>query len=341
MFMSHLARPESDMAEFFKHENRREHPSLTQDGKLRTGTKSVVVTCLPSMPDPGRSIKAKKATVRVFDMAAIVHMIKPQCANVFGEYSAMQLMPFLEGQMTINTLRIDLIWDTYSETSLKSQTREKRSQQAGRRTRVAAQIPIPKGAQWATFLEDAENKDELFRFVSEDLHNLVANKDYHLITTKDDCVLTNMEIDTSTLCPCSHEEADTRMMLHLRHAADEGHTNAFLRTVDSDVVVLAVSLFGDLGLSELLWIGYGTGKKYRDIPVHQVAAGMGPCACKALPLFHAFTGCDITSSMFGIGKKTAYNAWMAFPEVTDTLVALTNNPSLLTTDSIHMRRLER
>ncbi|KAL8609398.1 hypothetical protein ACOMHN_019888 [Nucella lapillus] len=189
----------------------------------------------------------------------------------------MQLMPFLEGHMTINTLRIDLIWDTYSETSLKSQTREKRSQQAGRRTRVAAQIPIPKGAQWATFLEDAENKDKLFRFVSEDLHNLAANKDYHLITTKDDCVLTNMEIDTSTLCPCSHEEADTRMMLHLCQAADEGHTKAFLRTVDSDVVVLAVSLFGDLDLSEL-WIGYGTGKKYRDIPVHQVAAGMGPCA---------------------------------------------------------------
>ncbi|KAL8620009.1 hypothetical protein ACOMHN_015291 [Nucella lapillus] len=340
MFMSLLARPESDMAEFFKHENRREPPSLTQDGKLRTGTKSVVVTCLPSMPDPGRSIEAKEATVRVFDMAAIVHMIKPQCAHLFGEYSAMQLMPFLEGQMTINTLRIDLIWDTYSETSLKSQTREKRSQQAGRRTRVAAQIPIPKGAQWATFLEDAENKDELFRFVSEDLHNLAANKDYHLITTKDDCVLNNMEIDTSTLCPCSHEEADTRMMLHLRHAADEGHTKAFLRTVDSDVVVLAVSLFGDLGLSEL-WIGYGTGKKDRDIPVHQVAAGMGPCTCKALPLFHAFTGCDVTSSMFGIGKKTAYNAWMAFPEVTDTLVALTNNPSLLTTDPIHMRRLER
>ncbi|KAL8558602.1 hypothetical protein ACOMHN_046320 [Nucella lapillus] len=117
MFMSLFARPESDMAEFFKHENRREPPSLTQDGKLRTGTKSVVVTCLPSMPDPGRSIKAKEATVRVFDMAAIVHMIKPQCAHLFGEYSAMQLMPFLEGQMTINTLRIDLIWDTYSETS--------------------------------------------------------------------------------------------------------------------------------------------------------------------------------------------------------------------------------
>ncbi|KAL8616927.1 hypothetical protein ACOMHN_041846 [Nucella lapillus] len=221
MFMSLLARPESDMAEFFKHENRREPPSLTQDSKLRMGTKSVVVTCLPSMPDPGRSIEAKEATVRVFDMAAIVHMIKPQCAHLFGEYSAMQLMPFLEGQMTTNTLRIDLIWDTYSETSLKSQTREKRSQQAGRRTRVAAQIPIPKGAQWATFLEDAENKDELFRFVSEELHNLAANKDYHLITTKDDCVLTNMEIDTSTLCPCSHEEADTRMMLHLCHAADE------------------------------------------------------------------------------------------------------------------------
>ena len=91
-----------------------------------------------------------------------------------------------------------------------------------------SQIPILKGAQWDTFLKDAEKKDELIWFVSEDLHNLAANKYYHLITTKADCVLTNSEIHTSTLCPCSHEQADTRMMLHLHHAAEEGHTKAFL-----------------------------------------------------------------------------------------------------------------
>ena len=36
-------------------------------------------------------------------------------------------------------------------------------------------------------------------------------------------------------------------------------------------------------------------------------------------MFHSFTGFDITSSFFGIGKKTAWNAWESFPEVTEPL----------------------
>ena len=45
--------------------------------------------------------------------------------------------------------------------------------------------------------------------------------------------------------------------------------------------------------------------------------------------------------MFGIiGKKTAWNAWSAFPEVTDTFSAIINDPTNLTLGSLHMRRLE-
>ena len=42
------------------------------------------------------------------------------------------------------------------------------------------------------------------------------------------------------LAPCSHEEADSRMMLHVQHAAKQGHNQILVRTVDTDVVVLAV-----------------------------------------------------------------------------------------------------
>ena len=41
-------------------------------------------------------------------------------------------------------------------------------------------------------------------------------------------------------------------MLHLRHAAMQGHTKAYVRTVDSDVVVFTISIFHELGLSELI-----------------------------------------------------------------------------------------
>jgi len=40
--------------------------------------------------------------------------------------------------------------------------------------------------------------------------------------------------------------------------------------------------------------------------MHNVAAELGPQLCGALPEFHALTGCDSNSSMFGISKKQAF-----------------------------------
>jgi len=62
----------------------------------------------------------------------------------------------------------------------------------------------------------------------------------------------------------------------------------FVRTVDSDIVVLATAFFDRLGLSEL-WIGFGTGKHYRDIAIHIIHAELGTSRSRALPLFHALT----------------------------------------------------
>ncbi len=49
-------------------------------------------------------------------------------------------------------------------------------------------------------------------------------------------------VDLSDITPSDHEEADSRMMLHLGHAVVDGQKKAFLQTVDSDAV-LAVHLF--------------------------------------------------------------------------------------------------
>ena len=41
-------------------------------------------------------------TVVVLDMVAVTHIIKPQRASSFGEYTHMQLMPCLQSYMTEN-----------------------------------------------------------------------------------------------------------------------------------------------------------------------------------------------------------------------------------------------
>ena len=43
----------------------------------------------------------------------------------------------------------------------------------------------------------------------------------------------------------------------------------------------------------------------RYIPIHEIVSAIGSDICKALLALHALTGCDTTSALRGIGKKTA------------------------------------
>ncbi len=49
-----------------------------------------------------KSPAAKLATLMVFDMAAVVHMVKPSKAGTFEEYTLMHLLLLLEAQLSIN-----------------------------------------------------------------------------------------------------------------------------------------------------------------------------------------------------------------------------------------------
>ena len=77
MCISLQARPDSNMAEFFIHENAREPPALSDKGKLKTGTKSQILGCLPSMPKYGNEPTPKQASVVILDMGAVIHMVRP------------------------------------------------------------------------------------------------------------------------------------------------------------------------------------------------------------------------------------------------------------------------
>ena len=84
---------------------------------------------------------------------------------------------------------------------------------------------------------------------------------------------------------------------------------------------MAISHFSEINSAEL-WIAFGTKSNFRYIPVYVIANQMDKNTCKALPVFHAFTGCDTVSAFGGRGKKTAWNTWKVFPEVTEAFIML-------------------
>jgi len=205
----------------------------------------------------------------------------------------------------------------YLRDSLKSGTREKRG--IGTRTRVTANTKIPKN--WTEFLRVDDNKTELFHYLADVLTTLNIPDKLIFVTYDDHVRCYSTTTDISSIDPCTHEEADTRLILHCQHAAQTGSKNIAIRTVDTDVVVLAVAYFQKLQIDEF-WIHFGTGKSSRLIAVHDLSNSLGPDKCKALPVFHCFTGCDTVSSFASKGKKTAWETWSSYPVVTEAFLNL-------------------
>ncbi len=52
--------------------------------------------------------------------------------------------------------------------------------------------------------------------------------------------------------------------------------------------------------------------------INEVCSKFEKNVCQALPVFRAFTRCDTTSLFHGKGKKSAWVAWKAYPEITST-----------------------
>jgi hypothetical protein len=332
---------EGDLEEFFAHENQACPPSISNMGKLRLGTKSDIVSCLEDLipsstndviPDVQSSSSPGVPAVDavILDGAVIVNMLKPGTARTFSDYATKIFMPYIILQLK-HVDRVDLVWDEYIHGSLKTYTRSVRGK--GSRRRVEASSTLPKN--WQEFLRNDENKSELFSFLSLQVAKLETEK--QIIVTHHRNVICTQPHDVSEISPCTHEEADTRIFIHVADAVKHGHRRVMIRTVDSDILVLSIAATQHLEIDQL-WVGFATGKTFRYIPAHEIACALGPEKCKALPFLHAFSGCDTVSSFAGRGKKTVWDIWMAFPIVTSAFCILASNPSNVE-DQLHL--LER
>ena len=121
------------------------------------------------------------------------------------------------------------------------------------------------------------------------------------------------------------------MVLHLHDAALSCHRSIMITASDTDVLVIILSNFHRIPDSEI-WMLFGVGKHQRYIAVHEIANSLGPVKCRSMSIFHALTGCDVTSFFCGRGKKSAWDTWDVYQDITnlflelsDALIELTGN----------------
>ena len=152
---------DGDLENFFQHENHSYPPSLSQFGDLRSGTKADIAACLEEFSESVAD--CPEVDVMVLDGAAIICMLKPTGSMTSKQYADSVFLPYLNSLLKdILRLRLDVVWDVYTDDSLKSSTREKRGK--GIRRRVASTNTVP--GNWQEFLRVPENKSELFQYLT-------------------------------------------------------------------------------------------------------------------------------------------------------------------------------
>ena len=191
-----------DLGDFFRHENQKYPPSLSQNDALNFGVKSQLLNILENIIDMPSSEPV--ADTLIIDGTALVNSKPPNVSATFDDYANDVIVPYIESYAQRHS-RIDVVFDVYYDDSLKGETRKKRG--TGARRKVTGNSRPPKS--WNTFLMCDQNKTELFGFLADKI--ITANTDYVIIVTKDDIVISNSDIDTENIAPCNHEEADTRM----------------------------------------------------------------------------------------------------------------------------------
>lgn len=95
----------------------------------------------------------------------------------------------------------------------------------------------------------------------------------------------------------------------------------------------SIQIYNFVGVMD--WLAFGVGKHLRYLSVHDISCTMGQVKCQSLLTFHSFTGSDQTSLFAHKGKKTAWEAWDIFEEITPVFHSLSSAPSLsAVTDAI-------
>ncbi|XP_065649422.1 uncharacterized protein LOC136078186 [Hydra vulgaris] len=147
------------------------------------------------------------------------------------------------------------------------------------------------------------NKEELVKFLLEEWKSYAINEIEIFITHGDSTYCFRNSICTELSEHRSdQEEADTRLLLHCKHAS-VSYAHVILASPDTDVFVSA--LYHSWFISATLHFETRCGNKQRILNVNKIAKEIGYDWCDAMIGLHSFAGCDAVSAFQGKGKLSA------------------------------------
>jgi len=159
-------------------------------------------------------------------------------------------MNYISKQFTSSVRHVDMVF------GLKATTRQKTGK--GIRRQVEGQKKLE-------CLREDDNKTELFLLISE---QAMKEKFSSKVLIPHEVVWCSDSLNEGGLSPCIHEEANTDILRHAADGTKQCYKRILLRTVHTNVVILAVSSAKKLrGESRKLTFGMGKSFRYLDATI--------------------------------------------------------------------------
>ena len=218
--------------------------------------------------------------------------------------------------------RIDVVFDVYTQFSIKRAERTLRG--AGSGIRFTNIVPGHKIKQWRRLLSCGASKTKLISFIVEQweqpkMREKVGEKSLY-VTCDHLCFrLTCDSVNEVEALKTSQEEADTRVISHAKHAALQA-SSIIIVAEDTDILLLCLAFHKDIDCS--MYVKCGTATRTRYISISKVSTALGEGLCSSMLGLHAFTGCDTVSAFSGRGKLAALNLLMTNAHFQDAFTNL-------------------
>ena len=232
-------------------------------------------------------------TCIIIDGHALIQSLgNPSKCKTFGDY-ANNFEKNVIKEFSGSVSRIDVVFDQYRLLSIKSATRSKRAGQKRLIRKVIDRDDLQLPQVWKNFIALNENKEDLAMFLCARLARpSETNKEIVVGGSTPSGFSTTRGIIRGL--QANHEEADTRMILHMLEAINAGYENIIVKCRDIDVLLLLLHFTRDQVCK--VWMMSGTSKEHECYPVHLINESLPQVVVDNVLGFHALTGCDTVSN---------------------------------------------
>ena len=271
-------------------------PTATVEEKLVKTPKAKLLHIIEDRVQDPLAEEFSENNALILDGMALIQSIK-HVPETFGDLMESILTRILSSAVNSKSSRVDFVCDTYPDISIKNLERNERVDAGSTVIMILGpRQKIPR--QFKKFLSVGKNKEALIEFFFHHLKNVeilstaLANLELFISHGKlcDRVSASNEGEDVFENCSelfCDHEEADTRLLLHARHASTT-HDHVIIRSPDTDVFILMLG--HKPAIPAAMYFDTGIGHHRRMLDVNKVHSTLGCDLCNALIGFHAFTG---------------------------------------------------